>query len=431
MIRTPFSCISRSILFTTAAVLLLPLTSEAGIHERYGVGPRAMALGGAYTALSDDWTAPYYNPAGLAQARTIETGAGFFTAFPDFEIRLSSTGSEDLRQFPADRESADSIIALDLGLVLPLNRLGNWRLPMPINVGALFSIPNLTTATTHLLPERFPQHVLLDDRNIAATMNLGVATQITPAFSFGVGVTMRARQSMESLPGYTSDALSARTKSDLTAAVTAGFLFRPAEDFSLGIAYQGELRSRARIVEGRIAVLNFQQELLFVPTDRTERTFSGYFEPRHVSAGAAYRITERLLVSASVTWYSWSDYETTQDAPPPNDFDDTFVPGVGVEYRLTKDWTLRGGFLYEETPVTDQPSGFNFVGNDRYIPSLGAGWRFEDPFDFFENPIRISYVFQYHHLVSRTFEKEGPPRDPDITSKGWIITSGLSITLTF
>jgi len=35
----------------------------------WGVGARAVAMGGAYTALSDDYTGLYYNPAGMAQAR--------------------------------------------------------------------------------------------------------------------------------------------------------------------------------------------------------------------------------------------------------------------------------------------------------------------------------------------------------------------------
>ena len=35
----------------------------------WGVGARAMAMGGAYTAVSDDYAALYYNPAGMGQIR--------------------------------------------------------------------------------------------------------------------------------------------------------------------------------------------------------------------------------------------------------------------------------------------------------------------------------------------------------------------------
>ena len=44
----------------------------AGAFLEIGVGPRAAALGGAFTAIADDATALYWNPAGLAQMQTAE-----------------------------------------------------------------------------------------------------------------------------------------------------------------------------------------------------------------------------------------------------------------------------------------------------------------------------------------------------------------------
>src|SRR5262249_46696775 len=40
---------------------------RAGGFEAPGVGARALAMGGAFVGLADDWTATYWNPAGLAQ----------------------------------------------------------------------------------------------------------------------------------------------------------------------------------------------------------------------------------------------------------------------------------------------------------------------------------------------------------------------------
>lgn len=56
----------------SAAAVLAPRSAAAATGEtgfaflKLGVGARAMALGGAYVALSDDPTAIYWNPAGLA-----------------------------------------------------------------------------------------------------------------------------------------------------------------------------------------------------------------------------------------------------------------------------------------------------------------------------------------------------------------------------
>lgn len=47
------------------------------------IGPRAMAMGGAFTAVANDGTAPYYNPAGLSQLPWTTTfGTGWFAPPP-------------------------------------------------------------------------------------------------------------------------------------------------------------------------------------------------------------------------------------------------------------------------------------------------------------------------------------------------------------
>ncbi|MBN1466012.1 outer membrane protein transport protein [candidate division KSB1 bacterium] len=47
------------------------------IGEELGVGSRAMGMGGAYVGVADDYTAIYWNPAGLGQLRRMEMNIGF------------------------------------------------------------------------------------------------------------------------------------------------------------------------------------------------------------------------------------------------------------------------------------------------------------------------------------------------------------------
>ena len=48
-------------------VLSCPRLASAGGFEGPGLGARAESMGGAFIGVADDWTAIYWNPAGLAQ----------------------------------------------------------------------------------------------------------------------------------------------------------------------------------------------------------------------------------------------------------------------------------------------------------------------------------------------------------------------------
>jgi long-chain fatty acid transport protein len=54
-------------------------TAFPGGFEGPGLGARATAMGGAFIAVADDWTAIYWNPAGLSQLKG--SGVGLFTEY--------------------------------------------------------------------------------------------------------------------------------------------------------------------------------------------------------------------------------------------------------------------------------------------------------------------------------------------------------------
>lgn len=55
--------------------------SDAGAFLRIGAGARALAMGGAFTAIADDATAAYWNPAGLTQLEKQEVSSMYTKQF--------------------------------------------------------------------------------------------------------------------------------------------------------------------------------------------------------------------------------------------------------------------------------------------------------------------------------------------------------------
>ncbi|HBR28706.1 MAG TPA: hypothetical protein DD789_04595, partial [Firmicutes bacterium] len=58
----------KKFLVISVALLLLMASTQAAIAST-GMGGRAMGMGGAFTAVADDGTAAYWNPAGLTQLK--------------------------------------------------------------------------------------------------------------------------------------------------------------------------------------------------------------------------------------------------------------------------------------------------------------------------------------------------------------------------
>jgi tetratricopeptide (TPR) repeat protein len=74
----------------TAAPAFAQNGGQVGQFLNYGVGARAMAMGGAYYGISDDASAAYWNPAGLAQLQRKELTTMQATLFQDTKLTYFS-----------------------------------------------------------------------------------------------------------------------------------------------------------------------------------------------------------------------------------------------------------------------------------------------------------------------------------------------------
>ena len=103
----PFLC--RRTLLTPLVVLLLAWAdvSAANPLETYGYGSRAISMGGAYSAVSDDFAAVFYNPAGLPQIGDVDLGFGMNFLNSNFNSINERGGGGDPGRRPCDRRCRD------------------------------------------------------------------------------------------------------------------------------------------------------------------------------------------------------------------------------------------------------------------------------------------------------------------------------------
>ena len=88
-----------------------------------GAGARAMGMGGAFTAVADDATATFYNPAGLAQLKRPEVTAVGYLASKKTIWDVAVTAAPE---YSESAENTASNFSLNFGsIVYPLNPGGN------------------------------------------------------------------------------------------------------------------------------------------------------------------------------------------------------------------------------------------------------------------------------------------------------------------
>ncbi len=236
------------------AALALARTAAASPVDLYGYGPRAIGMGGAFTGLADDYSAVYYNPAGMVFIPGNTFAVGEASAEPFFQLHLhparditaaQAHGLYDLEHRETDIKRQDSVF---LGFTS--------RLTSYLAVGMMAELPTDTVITLHPMDVHIPSFIMYENRGKQAVTYLGAAVSPVTGFGFGGGLTLFANvkgtltlpitasnQSVPTASGAASSPLS--VPSDLTLnfpysySPYAGVMFRPCEWLRFGATYRG------------------------------------------------------------------------------------------------------------------------------------------------------------------------------------------------
>jgi hypothetical protein len=243
------SCRPAGLLFAMVWTILLsqPSFADEGRYQDYVVGARAMGLGGAFAAISDDSSGIFYNPAGIVDVR--KGSLSISTSLYGFEfsgVSLSDSSAMQ-RRLNSGVSSADILIIPSAtggvrGLGKPLEN-GNYKhaiafgTMVPHYTSRYFETEEIDGATNLL--SRFRSSVY--DRMLHA--GVGYAFRAGPWFRLGASVhyVLRSLNSEEALISrdeqnferfqVAESQLRARTHSTRAA---FGFKFHPGPRWSFG-----------------------------------------------------------------------------------------------------------------------------------------------------------------------------------------------------
>jgi long-chain fatty acid transport protein len=437
--------------FVAALLLLWAARAHANPVDAFGFGSRGVAMGGAHTAVADDGSANYYNPAGLVRGRDLRLDIGYQFVQPLLRMNGRDNDVDQTRGFA-------------IGLVAP-GAFGPFRFAF----GVALWLPDQRLSRVRSLPFSEPRWVYYDNRTQRLLLSANLAVQIVPGLYVGGGLTFMSRTAGTlNLKGNIAvgdpdeSSLVTQISVDLLAVryPQVGALWEVTPNVSLGLCYRHsfllQLDQGFRIdgdIGGGLGVPPVVENGYIAA-----RTISSdLFQPWQLTLGGAVRLLRRLLVSVDLTWAAWSEFPVpatqvtighdlkqfealfklpgSTTYPEPR-FHDIVIPRVGIEWRARDGARLavdtRFGYSYEASPVPAQFGESSLVDSDKHTFSIGAGLELKRLRPILWRPLSIDAHLAVTYLPERA-ERKIDPRDPvgDYVADGVVVQVGLMLRSRF
>jgi long-chain fatty acid transport protein len=310
-----------------------------------GNGSKANAMGGAFVGLANDFSAAYWNPAGLAQM----TKASFSLYGAD--ILPFGTYAFSLAGIDAKSTFKHYLIPA-LGYFRPLGDkiVVGIYLNAPSGAGAVWDGEDLA----NLVKGVFDWNSKLGIFTISPSIAVKVTEQIMLGATLDINYGMlKMAQPVQGLGQYSEDLKGWAVNG------TFGLLVKPVKQFSFGVTYKLPFTAKLKgIVDIPAAA--------YLPggpptTDTGTRTATW---PSWLAAGIAVKPTDKLTFTADVQYTNWKKLQTI-----PVTFENatwqTYLSGgaayqllwkdttqfrFGVEYMASKSLALRAGYYFDPNP---------------------------------------------------------------------------------
>jgi len=360
--------------------------ASAGGFEGPGLGARAESMGGAFIAVADDWTAIYWNPAGLSQLH----GAGVGVSVDTVRVRShDSTGLANPNLPVTNQNLLRGDVFFQTGGE-PSQFSGEdssfWT-PLP-GIGAYASKWGFTFAAGSYAPLGFSYNVSDNSQpNFAASYesegyilnhNFSMAREVIPGVRIGAGVNLiqarLERTALKITPDYNYSASSNGEGWDVQGVF--GFLV----DMCPHVRAGGVYRTGQNIpLSGHASIEDSQ-----LPPESSDYTQS-LRNPTTYGIGLAWEPISKVTLSA--------DWQRTQWAPSRLDVafeqqglilqnenlslgsSNTSRYRFGTEWRPSTEWSFRAGYFRDPGAVSDPAEALtNVVAVDQRFFTCGLSF---------------------------------------------------------
>ena len=306
----------------------------------------APAAGPAFTGLAakaDTAETVYLNPAGMSRMNESAWYGNVMVMYTESGTEFSIPGQPNTQNVEDD----GFIFLPGLYYVRPLNE--RWA----VGIG-----PNAATGLGTTYNDTWPGRYLIQEWSL---IFVGIVPSVSYRFNekFSLGLSLSVNYSMFSMekalldPGQPGDGKFELEADGVGIGGNLGLLYEVNDKTRFGVVYRSEVKADN---EGTPDISGLS------PDTKNPLANSGAFNqeismdtimPQSLLAGIFHDFDNGWTVSADILWVDFSSYDidnisigSTTITKDSTAYQDIWAFSIGPTYDLTKDWALRGGFLY-------------------------------------------------------------------------------------
>jgi len=411
-------------LFTFVVFLLFgSSTAFAGGFMIGEMATRSTGMASAFTAVSDDASAAWHNPAGVAfsSGSQVMVGGDVIITQGDFTSNAATKG-------PLGAPITTTTSANNKTFFVPHTYLTYWdddsNLGASLSINAPFGLETEWPSTAN---NPFASKNTFSRINMVM-VNPSIVYKVTNHLSIAAGVdyaslyNVNLNNTIQNLAGN-GDGWGGNAS-----------IFYKGDNVNFGVTYRS--RIKADIHGDATAVPTGALAAAFGATSTSAST--SVTLPDQVNVGLAYMPDDELTLSLDVDWVNWKTYKSidityasaayrgsvsalqgavlapvTGQTNLPQNWKATVAIRAGAEWKYNSQMRARFGYIFDPTPIDDVNFSPSVPGNDRHLFSVGYGYDMDA-----NTTIDLAYAYVYLKKRNQTQSPATPAKAPNTVKNG-------------
>ena len=378
----------------SALIVIIPAFTYAGGFQLNVQGMKAVAMGGAFTAVGSDASTVFFNPAAMCNLNKHNITVGINIIDPHVSLQTAETANIDQTS----------------GVGTPFHIYYSGQINEKLNIGFLINnqFGSASSFDDNWQGRNIIQNISLKTFMFQPTVSYKIHEMLSLGAGFVFATGSFSTEKAVPLATATTDEGKAHLEGSgvgmgFNVGLYSQFLTIGTDEkqtkFALGINYKSQLG---------VALDNGKAEFIGVPTSLRDKfpTSTGFtskitlpsvltfgFSAKHIKAE-----DWSLEFAYDLNMTGWSSYdtlafdfenETTPDSKQIQDWKNVLTHRLGVDFTYKMKYSVRAGLYYDNTPMQDHLISPHLPGVTQIAYTWGLGYKINDKFS-----VDFSYIRQ-------------------------------------